>query len=219
MKNMNKKLWYITSMVSFLILLIILPRLPEQIPIHFTMDWEVDQYGPKYFILLLGIIPLLVCLTYDWMEKREQMDGKPTLSKRGTKTTKAVLVLLALFVQWFTVLFAIRPESPYKTLIKVAVGILLIGLGNYLPKIHKNYLLGIRTPWTLKSEMSWRKTHRLGGYLFVMIGMLYLVSSIIKTSIAFKITNGAMIIALVIIVVYSYVIYRKWRTKETKTEL
>ncbi len=36
-------------------------------------------------------------------------------------------------------------------------------LGNYFGNLKPNRFVGIRTPWTLKSDETWRATHRLGG--------------------------------------------------------
>ena len=52
---------------------------------------------------------------------------------------------------------------------------LFIVIGNYLPKVRPNYLVGIRTPWTLTSDLSWDRTHRIGGRLFVLEGFAFIV--------------------------------------------
>lgn len=40
--------------------------------------------------------------------------------------------------------------------------------GNYLGKVRPNFFIGVRTPWTLSSDLSWEKSHRLLGRLFVL---------------------------------------------------
>ena len=37
----------------------------------------------------------------------------------------------------------------------ILVGILLIVLGNYLPKVKRNYAVGIKTSWALNSDENW----------------------------------------------------------------
>lgn len=56
--------------------------------------------------------------------------------------------------------------------VPIGVGMLFIVLGNYMPKIKPNYFIGIRTPWTLENEVVWQKTHRVGGKVFVIMGVL-----------------------------------------------
>ena len=74
------------------------------------------------------------------------------------------------------------------------VGVLFIILGNLLPRFHSNFFLGIRTPWTLSSETVWRKTHRVGGYAMVVVGLLMVVAAIIRSP-QVLITMGAAAMA------------------------
>jgi uncharacterized membrane protein len=38
-------------------------------------------------------------------------------------------------------------------------------------------MFGVRTPWTLASEVSWNKTHRLAGWLFVALGLFMIAGA------------------------------------------
>lgn len=80
-------------------------------------------------------------------------------------------------------------------------------MGNYMGKIRNNWFVGIRNPWTLSSENVWNKTHRLGGFLFTIFGLLVVLSSLTP-----KLTYGVLIGGLAIIVVgttlYSYFEYQ-----------
>ena len=55
-----------------------------------------------------------------------------------------------------------------------AIGVMLIVMGNFMGKIRSNFVFGMRTPWTLSSELSWNKTHRLTGKLFMLWGLVVL---------------------------------------------
>ena len=52
--------------------------------------------------------------------------------------------------------------------LSIAVG------GNYLGKARANFFVGVRTPWTLSSDLSWEKTHRILGRLFVWSALIVL---------------------------------------------
>ena len=86
---------------------------------------------------------------------------------------------------------------------------LFIVLGNFLGKIRPNWFVGVRTPWTLSSKLSWDKTHRLAGWLFMLMGVLFFpVRAVSKR-------RGSLIAMLVIdalcvvwMIVYSYLVYR-----------
>jgi uncharacterized membrane protein len=52
-----------------------------------------------------------------------------------------------------------------------AVSVLLIVLGNFLGKSRANFFVGVRTPWSLSSDLSWEKSNRLCGWLMVLTGL------------------------------------------------
>lgn len=55
-----------------------------------------------------------------------------------------------------------------------AVSVLLIGLGNFLGKSRANFFMGLRTPWSLSSDLAWEKSNRLTGKFFVLTGLVTL---------------------------------------------
>ena len=60
-----------------------------------------------------------------------------------------------------------------------AIGLLFIVVGNVLPKLRWNYVVGVRTPWTLADERVWDRTHRFGGWAMVLGGLVILVGGLI----------------------------------------
>jgi uncharacterized membrane protein len=89
------------------------------------------------------------------------------------------------------------------------VGALLMVLGNYLSRIRQNWFLGIRTPWTLSSEKSWRETHRLGGRLFVAGGLLLILATLFSGSLPSWALITGVAVPAVVLVIYSYVIWNR----------
>ena len=84
-------------------------------------------------------------------------------------------------------------------------------LGNLLPKIPSNFFAGIRTPWTLSSELVWRKTHRLGGIGFIIGGLLMIIIPLL-----WKSSQSALIIMFILVMIvglypvpYSFIFYKK----------
>jgi len=90
--------------------------------------------------------------------------------------------------------------------------------GNYLPKLKSNWFIGIRTPWTLSSEESWRKTHRLGGRLFVICGAVIIITSVLAPEQGRDVLFGAMIPAILATTVYSYFVWRNDPQRITRGE-
>ncbi|MFK7797472.1 MAG: SdpI family protein, partial [Aureispira sp.] len=82
--------------------------------------------------------------------------------------------------------------------------------GNYAGSIRPNYFIGIRTPWTLQSDEVWRKTHRLAGRLLIgaaLIGLVLLL--LLPSSWGMLGVVALMVGALLIPVVYSFLLFRK----------
>jgi uncharacterized membrane protein len=98
-------------------------------------------------------------------------------------------------------------------LVPMAVGILLILVGNLLSKIRPNWFIGIRTPWTLSSKTSWDKTHRVGGWLCIAAGLLLMINGALPApwNVIEGLGVGLGLVASLFI--YSYVV---WRTASDK---
>ena len=94
--------------------------------------------------------------------------------------------------------------------IVLSIGVLYIILGNYFKTIKANYFIGIRTPWTLENETVWKETHKLGGKMWFLGGIIVVLSSLILDKqpnlTVFLIVTG---IITIIPIVYSYIVFEK----------
>lgn len=61
-------------------------------------------------------------------------------------------------------------------IVVVLVGLVLIGIGNLLPRTRPNLAIGIRTSKTLTDRRIWIQTHRTGGYIVVGLGIVIVVA-------------------------------------------
>lgn len=89
------------------------------------------------------------------------------------------------------------------------VGLLMILIGNYLGKLKLNWFVGIKTPWTLSSENVWNKTHRVGGWAFILFGVCIIISPNLSQFWGGIIFFGGAIIAIFGSILYSYIVYRQ----------
>ncbi len=184
------------------------PALPEQIPTHWNARGEVDDYTAKPW----GVIILPLSAAFVW----GLMKVIPVISPKGFRTTTfrgvinifQVAIVAFLSAVAILVLLEARGANVYiNNVILLGVGILFIVLGNYMGKIRKNFFIGIRTPWTLASDEVWARTHRLGGWLFILGGTLVIVGGFLRRDPLWMVfvIGGIAIVP----VVYSYVIYRR----------
>jgi len=95
-------------------------------------------------------------------------------------------------------------------LVIAASSVMFILIGNYLPKTRASFFFGIRTPWTLTSDTSWEKTHRLGGRMFMLVGLIGVVGAFTLNGLALGLVLPAMLLPIVLILtIYSYMTWRK----------
>jgi len=86
--------------------------------------------------------------------------------------------------------------------------VVMIGIGFVLDKTKPNWFLGIRTPWTMSSPNVWEKTHRLGGLLFKIGGVVLLAGVAFSPQTGFLLMIGLILAITLVTVVYSYFAYR-----------
>jgi len=113
-----------------------------------------------------------------------------------------------LLVQIVTTAIALGFPIDMAFVMNLALSLLLIFLGNYMGKLRRNFWAGIRTPWTILNETVWERTHRLGGWLFVLAGLIGLVTTFIPP-LRFWGVMSALFAVIVILVVYSYIEYER----------
>src|SRR5437899_272004 len=93
-------------------------------------------------------------------------------------------------------------------LMPLGVGLLFVFLGNYLTRVEPNWFIGIRTPWTLSSDTVWRRTHRTGGWLMVIGGLVLAIAAFVARSAFLALFVATIILVAVIPVVQSYVLWK-----------
>jgi len=90
----------------------------------------------------------------------------------------------------------------------VALGLMFIAIGNYMPQVKDNYLFGVRTAWTLASPEVWRKTHRLSGAMWMIAGLLIAIGGVLTGTLSIILIVTALVLAIVVPILYSWVISR-----------
>ncbi len=185
------------------------PCLPDRMPSHWNAAGEVDGWSSKNFTLLFA--PLLALGIYLLMLFLPKLDP---LRKNYVKFVwpyyvmrLAIIVFLALLY-----LYMIMAGLGYKVNINYFLiplfGFMFIAIGLAMPKIKKNYFVGIRTPWTLQSDEVWEKTHQFGGKAFVAAGILTL-PAVFFGEIGFWIFISLVLLASFGSMGYSYFVYRR----------
>lgn len=207
-KNKYEILLIIGMLISILGTVIIYTKLPNQVPTHWNIKGDIDNYSSKRFVYFTGLLP---CILYGLMKFIPKIDPRKDSYKKHQNAyniTIFAIIIFLILVHWMTIGYSLGYQLDMVKYIKISLGILFIVMGNYMPQIRFNYFFGIRTPWTLSSETVWRKTHKIGGYLYFLIGIIFILSSFINNSIAFYIVISSIILLSLGLTLYSYLLYR-----------
>lgn len=186
------------------------PTAPERIPVHWNIAGEIDRYGGKVEGLLA--IPLLSLGLYGLMLVLPRIDpgraNYPSFVGAYTTIRVALITLLALLYGVVHLSLRGRPVA-VSTVTPLLAGGLFVVLGNLMGKIRPNWFVGIRTPWTLSSKLAWVKTHRLGGWLFILGGVGLMATAVLRASWTAAAILAGLIGVVLWTVVYSYLVWRR----------
>ena len=202
-------------LASLVHLIIVYPSLPAEVVTNWGFNGNVD-YSSKstlWFLWALnaGMIPLFFILP------KIDPKGKSYLKVDGFYTYfRLVLIVFLAAMMEMTILSA---NDPYRfdimKIVTIASGLLFIFVGNYLPKCKQSFTMGIKTMWTLSDERVWNKTHRFGGMLFVISGVLTVIAGLfLAEKLASAVVMVAVLGTVISTTVYSYLLYRKYNNGE-----
>ncbi|MED3941450.1 SdpI family protein [Priestia megaterium] len=198
------------TLLTLVAWLIALPHLPATMPIHWGANGEADGFATKInaMILTVGIMVLI----YFIIAFVPRIDPRKENYKYFSKTYNILLnavLLLFFFVNMSTILQGLGYNVPMSYIAPIMAGLVFIIIGNYLQRVRSNYFMGIRTPWTLSNENVWKKTHRLSGKIFLIGGLLILISAFLPDEYKSVIMWGSIVLCVAIPYLYSYVAYKK----------
>lgn len=205
-KNINEMILPgIVTLVPLAAGLILWNKLPAQVATHFAFDGTPDGWTSRAFTVFgipLILLALLLVCAIPLRSKWEAQAGK--LGAMVLWIIPSVSILLTVTVYGYA-LGNTMNDSRVGCLF---IGLLLMVIGNYMPKVRRNRYVGIRTPWTLADETNWNKTHRFTAPIWVVGGgLLAFIGGV-------GIGSGVMLLVLLMIMVlapfaYSFALSRK----------
>lgn len=211
--SLRSTTWIAVSIICIQILVAVIayPFLPALVPSHWNAAGQIDSYMPKLLILVL--FPAMSAAIYVLI--RVLVGLGPVLGRQNQRATLQIVnlilvgeLLLFLVIELITIAAAFHIILNVLFIVNIILSIFFIFIGNYLGKIRRNFWAGIRTPWTLASDTVWERTHRVGGWLFVGIGLLGLLMSFVPFLHIWGLI-GLLLLATVFLFVYSYVVFHR----------
>jgi uncharacterized membrane protein len=189
---------------------VVYPRLPAQMPTHWTMSGEVNGWSSRLFGAWM--VPLMMAVMWLILRAVPHIDPRRENYEKFKGVYETLIVLILLFMLGIHLLLLAKATGSKTDVGRVALsstGLLFIALGFLLPKAHPNWFVGIRTPWTLTSDVSWERTHRIGGPLFMLIGALTAVTGLVAPTMTVWVLVASVVAVTVFLFVYSYRVWKE----------
>jgi uncharacterized membrane protein len=191
--------------------ILVYPHMPDQVPIHWNAQGEVNRYGSRLFGTFF--LPLLNIIMYFFFTVLPIIDPKrANYSKFGSSylTIRYSLHLFLMLMFGVTTAAALGYPVNIGKWVPVGVAVLYIIMGNVMGRVRHNYFVGFRYPWTLANEEVWRRTHQFGSKLMVLGGFAALFGVIFtQGSASFAILMIGVLVPTIITTIYSYLIFKQ----------
>jgi len=209
-KFFKELILWIIIIIPFVYLAMVWKNLPARVPTHFDLagnpnDWS-DKTSLPAMIGAMGIGSYLLMLFIPYF------DPKKKIAQMGEKyySLRLIMTLFMSAISFYLLYVSNKGEINPNLLIAM-IGAFYVVLGNYLQSVKPNYFIGIRTPWTLENEETWRKTHRLGGKLMLIGGLLtMIIAFVVKNNTFLAISFGTVTaIASLVPILFSFIEFRK----------
>lgn len=233
----NKILWGLT-LLPMLITAVVLKFMPDKVPMHYNAAGEIDRWGSKYENFIFPC--MIILITLFWMAlmkhyKNKQKNATEEKTIRESENNEKVLYYVAVgmaamysVLQCFVLYGAYTASKENMTMsaigfdevTNILMGIFMIFLGNVLPKAKTNAIAGVRTVWSMHNDITWAKSNRFGGVALMLCGLVTIIETLIVGGFASTMIMLGLIIGFgVVVCVYSYRMYKKYKDAENMEEL
>lgn len=206
--------------VSSLALLFRLPA-GTHIAVHFAPEGHPDGWAPAAKGLFF--LPAVTAAIWLLMFALPQIDprGKNLLrSSSAYGTIWIAITLLFCVAHGLRVSAALGAQPDGARILVATAGAVYVLAGNMLGKLRWNYTIGLRTPWALADERVWDKTHRFGGWLFVIGGSIVIASAFMPLTggTRARLLFWGTVAIIVLIFIKSYLLWREQRPEQCDEE-
>ena len=186
------------------------PMLPEQIASHWNAAGKANGYMGKFWgIFLLPAVMAGMFLIYFFIPKLDPLKKNIDLFRSTYNSFWIWMFAFFAYIFGLSIMWNVGYIFNFTIAIVPAIAALFYIIGGVLEKSKRNWFVGIRTPWTLSSDIVWDKTHKLGGKLFKIVAIVSLLGMFVPDSYIIGMTVIPVVLVTVVTMLYSYLEYRK----------
>ena len=210
----KKTVYFILMYLPLVVTLVALQYLSDKIPAHYGFDNQVTRWGSKYEALLYPIATVLMgyfLLVMSRVAAKQEEHGEN--NKKIIIVTGILVLILFNVVNGYSLYTDFNKVENLSSLpldinqlIFGIVGVLMIVTGNIMPKLRMNSIMGLRTHWSMKNEVTWKKCQRMGGISFIVGGIIIIGVCIVLKGISCLVS--VLGIGVMLIVIDCFFTYR-----------
>lgn len=223
---MKKAMW-ILSFIPLIGTATVLQFMPDQVPMHYDFEGNIDRWGSKYEELIFPVIILAMSLFWTlfirYYEKKAIRETDEKESAGASSNAKVLGIVGVCMAAMFAVEHGFSLYGAYNEATSgasawsvdigkvsvVLMGIIFIVIGNFMTKTRINSTVGVRVSWSMYNDNTWRKSNRFGAYAIMIAGVVTIIMAVIlKNSFgAAMAAVGTVILAAVVTLVYAHKVY------------
>ena len=203
--NWEKWLLLGLTVASVVMAVVLYGAMPDLMVTHWGLYGQPDGWMSRFWgMAMFPLMNIFMLGVYFFVPKFEPK--KENLAKFRSDYDRLMLWIFGVlnYIFLLSYLYNLGWKFDMGKMIMPGLGLLFIGIGTILPRAKQNFMVGIRTPWTLASERVWEKTHIVGGKLFVISGTLTLMAVLLPSAWGFFVSIGSMLLATFAVFIYSW---------------
>ncbi len=232
-----KKLMWVVTCLDLIATAVVIQFLPDRVPMHFDAAGNVTRWGSRFENLLIPLILLASVIGWEIYcrilekraaEKDSAGDNKEAVSIRNNiKRIEAVglglpflviILQVAVFIQEWKITENDLSSATFdiSKITTLAMGALLIFLGNITTKTRRNGAIGVRMTWSMYNDVTWAKCNRFGGIALMIAGVLTIIESLILNNgfVTSMVMLTIILLATAVVGIYSRRVYAEEVAKD-----
>lgn len=181
-------------------------QLPNKIATHFNFQMTADSWSSKPAAIF--VLPFIMTLVQLFMINMVATDAKnQNLPNWAQNIVYFIIPIISAAISFYTLSTSLgdNPNHLKGIFLNLLGGVMLIIVGIVLKQVQPNQTIGIRVPWTLHSQKNWQMTHQLGSKVYIIGGIVALVSGLFSWNLLLIPT---VLIVIIVPIVYSYYLHR-----------
>jgi uncharacterized membrane protein len=214
-----RNVWLVIAgiiVLSFAIGAYLYPYMPDQMAGHWNAAGQADGYISKFWgLFLMPLISLAMAALFAVIPRIDPLKANIRKFRSYFNGFIVMMMLFLFYLYVLTLLWSAGYMFDMTRMLIPAFAALFYYCGVLIDHAKMNWFIGIRTPWTMSSEVVWNKTHKVGGKLFKLSGEITLIG-VFLPGWAIWFALVPVVLTAIYVFVYSYLEFKKLPGKKRR---